>query len=324
MSEPARSAETEAYYTHRFIRLWARAASEQPALNWPEFLGWMGARKSGWSYSSWRQYHAAVAFVLAQRAAQEPDLVPLIDHWKALSGKGGSLAKGQGKTSAQRAILLPRADLNKLVYALRESRSRYATATRNWLLAGYWTGVRPAEWASAVLSETDGGVVLRVKNAKYSTTQSRAPGTHRAIVLTHLPPDVYQIVSEHVALCAEIAGGDGIDEEAFSLFYRECRKLMYKVARTVFPRRTSQPTLYSARHQFIANAKAAGASPETIAAVSGHRSPETASLHYAKRRSGYGPDFKVAPVPGQLALVRPAKPSNLPGPGQSWGARAGA
>ena len=47
-------------------------------------------------------------------------------------------------------------------------------------------------------------------------------------------------------------------------------------------------TLYTARHQFSANAKSDGLSKEEVAALMGHASIYTAGEHYGKRRGGHG------------------------------------
>jgi hypothetical protein len=44
--------------------------------------------------------------------------------------------------------------------------------------------------------------------------------------------------------------------------------------------------LYSARHQFVADAKYSGLSKEAIAALMGHGSIETAGLHYGRGTAG--------------------------------------
>ena len=73
-------------------------------------------------------------------------------------------------------------------------------------------------------------------------------------------------------------------------------------------------TLYSARHQFAADAKAAGLSKAEIAALMGHRSIETAGEHYGRRSAGWTGDpdrvvgFRV--VPG-LEDVRSVQSINL-------------
>lgn len=55
------------------------------------------------------------------------------------------------------------------------------------------------------------------------------------------------------------------------------------------------PTIYSTRHQAVANAKKAGLNPVVIAAMFGHSSIVTASRHYGKSQNGRGGTTKVRP-----------------------------
>ena len=54
-----------------------------------------------------------------------------------------------------------------------------------------------------------------------------------------------------------------------------------------FPTRKEKISLYSLRHQFSANAKMSGFTREEIAALMGHVVDDTATVHYAKKRSGH-------------------------------------
>src|SRR3546814_19040120 len=62
------------------------------------------------------------------------------------------------------------------------------------------------------------------------------------------------------------------------------------------------PTLYSLRHQLLADAKLTLTQPE-VAAIAGHASDATAGQHYGRRRSGVRAPA-VAPSPGDVAPVR--------------------
>lgn len=58
-----------------------------------------------------------------------------------------------------------------------------------------------------------------------------------------------------------------------------------------------KPTLYSTRHQAIANAKAQGANDLQVAALFGHISTRTASNHYAPKRRGNNTKQPLMPNP---------------------------
>lgn len=68
---------------------------------------------------------------------------------------------------------------------------------------------------------------------------------------------------------------------------------------------SKRPTLYSTRHQCIANAKAGGKDPMEIAGFFGHASDKTNRLHYGKKShgwSGWG-DFKFSPTAESILQV---------------------
>lgn len=64
-----------------------------------------------------------------------------------------------------------------------------------------------------------------------------------------------------------------------------------------------KPTLYSTRHQAIANAKAEGFTPLQIAALFGHVSVHTASEHYAPKNRGHTGKSMLAPNPTNIEYI---------------------
>ncbi len=64
-----------------------------------------------------------------------------------------------------------------------------------------------------------------------------------------------------------------------------------------------KPTLYSTRHQAIANSKAEGFTPLQIAALFGHVSVHTASEHYAPKNRGHTGKSMLAPNPTNIEYI---------------------
>ena len=153
------------------------------------------------------------------------------------------------------------------------SRQTYAPAARLWLWVGILTGLRPKEWEGASLDES--GLVLRVRNAKQGN--GRGNGTHRHLRLHRMMPDEQNAIRQMVDLIA--ASPD------FPLLYARVRKIVWRTAKRCWPRRTQRPSLYSARHQWAANAKRIY-SKRVVAALAGHASEETAGIHYARKSRG--------------------------------------
>jgi integrase len=186
-------------------------------------------------------------------------------------------------------------------YVIREhllqNRTAWGRATAVWLAAATITGLRPSEWFNTRLVEGFGGTrTLVIPNAK--ATNGRANGLSRSLDLTDLESGLVAIVKRQLKF---VAGFSTL--EAFHRAYRSCRKTLYTATRRLWPNREIFISLYSARHQFSADAKAEGLSHAEIAALMGHASDATAKLHYGQRRSGRS-GFRVRPIPGEVALVR--------------------
>lgn len=64
-----------------------------------------------------------------------------------------------------------------------------------------------------------------------------------------------------------------------------------------------RPTLYSTRHQAIANAKADGLTKLQIAALFGHVSTSTAGTHYASGHVGHAGSTRMAPDPENIEYI---------------------
>ena len=161
---------------------------------------------------------------------------------------------------------------------------------------GILTGLRPREWEGASLDEE--GLVLRVRNAKQ--TNGRANGTHRHLRLHRMTPDEQNAIRQMVDLVATSAD--------FPLLYARVRKIIWRTAKRCWPRRTQRPSLYSARHQWAANAKRIY-SKRVVAALAGHASVETAGIHYARRSRGESAHLPE-PLEQDIAAVR--KPAKIP------------
>ncbi|MGZ8160209.1 MAG: hypothetical protein ACXWT4_15560, partial [Methylobacter sp.] len=89
----------------------------------------------------------------------------------------------------------------------------------------------------------------------------------------------------------------------FDQYYKRCRDCLYKANRKIWPRRPKSICLYSARHQFAADAKKSGLSKTAIAALMGHASQETAATHYGRRTAGRG-GFRVTADKADVARVQ--------------------
>lgn len=309
MSEP-RTLHTERRYRSLARLLLARHDRERGA-PWTHdpagFLQWLDALRAQLKPASWRQYRAALVHVCQP---EHPDLAASI---QALDSS--TCQRRSTRTSARKLKRLPDKDLVAIVDRLREDKHPFDALLTYWLMAAMATGLRPCEWQHAQLIERDGIPALRVQNAKH--THDRAHGPTRTQLLPNITPENLRMVEQLLATVS------GVDDATFVRYYHACRDRLYYVNRRLWPKRPRYVTLYSARHQFIGDAKSAGLSRTEIAALAGHVSPQTAGKHYARGCSGRGA-VQVAADPADMARVRPdthqpfrpanreAPPSDLP------------
>jgi hypothetical protein len=176
------------------------------------------------------------------------------------------------RTSAQKTKHLPLPKLIRLTEVVAMGRGRYDRAIGLWLLSNYYVGLRPEEWWS---TEWVGLRKLRVRNAKAS--QQRTFGSHRTLLLDEFTDEEMRVVHEFLAIVAQ---------QDFCSFYHACRKRLLKLNRMLWPRAKRHITLYSGRHQFAADHKAARVSRVELAALMGHASTLTAGRHYARPMHG--------------------------------------
>lgn len=193
-------------------------------------------------------------------------------------------ARTKKNNAGQKAKKIPNTDIAQLLTALSNSKSKYAADTALWFQAAYITGLRPSEWATAVMEskEIDGKSqkILIVQNGKH--TNKRSFGKTRTLILQDLDPVALNNVEFHL--------GSAQQEQSrgqFAAWYEACRNVLKLLARDLWKGRTTYPTLYTARHLFAANAKMKLTRKE-VAALMGHGSEFTAGYHYARRSSSTG------------------------------------
>lgn len=171
-------------------------------------------------------------------------------------------------------------------------------------------GLRPCEWASATWGN-DERTILVVANAKTASRVMdhgpfagrlwvRGNGTTRRLILS----------PEGIASGAQSLVDEVIRNEARmpwqkhrSSLYRSFRDLVKEARRRdALPRRLEHLTIYSARHQFAADAKKTmNLMGGEVAAAMGHSSARTAITGYGKRMRGGA--FSPAAWPDQQSVA---------------------
>jgi integrase len=263
--------------------------------------------KKAISRGTWRQYKGSLLFVLEEEREEAiegvvaEELDEAIARLRAESQSG--CLKQSDRTSGLKAKAFPAADF-EIVANYLESRiggkrgHRHANALLTFLRANRLVGLRPAEWESAGLVDLHGALALRVGNAKH--TNGRANGSHRHLLLDGLLPKQIGHLDEMLHMLVNFASDP---EYGFDRHMHQLRLYMGKVVRRCLGKRKRYPSMYSFRHQFVANAKSGSRSQEEIAALVGHGSNATASQHYGRTTAGEG-DVGVTAVASEVATVR--------------------
>ncbi|KVF31584.1 hypothetical protein [Burkholderia vietnamiensis] len=209
----------------------------------------------------------------------------------------GAMLRGT-RTSATKQKQFKRHDFDRLIEYLSEhvGRHKFANALRTWLIAARFTGLRPCEWEHAGLTDVGGRPCLVVRNAK--ATNGRGNGDYRRLDLSRAGvPDIDALHDMMEML-------EGYEAElGFATLQERLAHYMKRATRACFGRRKKYPTLYSLRHQFVADAKRSGHSQAEVAALLGQASDETASRHYARAVSGESA-VRVSPIAAEVNRVR--------------------
>jgi integrase len=217
------------------------------------------------------------------------------------------------RTSALKHKAFPDEDFEKLENTVQSRAWRWGELLLSWLSVGLLTGLRPDEHLRARLVNGAEAApfrrALRVENGKNSNL--RAHGEFRHLGLDRVPDTKVVALELHLAnLHFEVdrlAADEGLPaEDAFKRLQANVSQLMYRAARITWPRRKHHVTLYSARHQFIADCKASGFSRAEIAALVGHATDDTAGKHYERKARGR-PGVLVQPLQSEVARIRPGR-----------------
>jgi integrase len=234
--------------------------------------------------NTWRYYRSSFNFY-AEKEFENGNLS--LDKLKKIKlvlsqTKSGNKTYIPKRTSAKKSKNLNEKDLKVLINKLKSSNSKWGVATMLWIQAGIIAGLRPIEWSNVEIAyENNGGVVLIVKNAK--STNKRSHGKYRTIDLSFLKGEEKKLIENHIKIAHRFFENNLWDD-----YYNGCSNLLRYTTRKIWKSREKYPTLYTSRHQFSANIKADGSTPEEVAALMGHASDETAQEHYGKKRYGSG------------------------------------
>lgn len=279
------------------------------------------------SSSSVRSFRASLLFhiyeeanLAFQQGKQITDLIELYDQVRSISVKD-RFAKSD-RTNSKSVKFFTKDFYDFCLKSLDEKifLSKAEILLQSYLIANIHLGLRPHEWITAKpLIETDdkGNIqkLLVVKNSKHSNF--RANGEVRKLILNRLDEKtllsisrIINILSEDLRILSESKNEDLKSSEDDVVDVVDLEKEIMLKAQLGMTRVLSNlrkkyselnpknadaarnTTLYSLRHQAIANAKSGGLEDFVIAATFGHISTKTAKKYYGKKRNGWG-EMKV-------------------------------
>lgn len=320
-----RSQHSSFQYIMRAERLIDRFETEV-ALPWresqDEFIAWLrGEILPRLAQSSRRQVRAALRYYY-QRVGMSPDRIPAAADPAIPKIKRKDVSR-RGNTSAGRKKGIRPDDWRKLILALVEDPSVHAQLAGAMLVAGRTFGLRPSEWFDdqTVLSHRNQQVILVAANGKYREDEPGESKRSFAPTRTMIAPmgerGIRPNEIEAVELVISIGRGwvnDIHSQHGMSRLDARAQ-VIQSLGHKIFHARRKirlkeKVTLYSARHQFAADAKAAGLTKVEIAALMGHRSIDTAGEHYGRRTAGRtrNPDqtvgFRVMPATESVRAVQ--------------------
>lgn len=284
-----------------------------------EFVNWFFSLKPTLKPTAWRPYRQAAKAILSSIPHEEIEAaIAMIDadvteqsekrkaQPEALDQAGGSRAKLPRRTSTLKEKRIPKEDFDRLVSFLKHfSRSKFAPVLVDWMTAGVATGLRPIEWQATDIEvrqdeNAPGGrhVWLYVLNAK--ATNGRANGIVRTLDLSHFRDETLRAVQR-----MSQSGSDWLLSGTYDSMQSQCAQLLYGASDRI-SRGKRIYSLYSMRHQFVANAKSYHR-PEAVSALVGHVVTDTAVSSYGKKRSCWAPEDlqdRADPVAEEVATVR--------------------
>jgi hypothetical protein len=269
------------------------------------FVEWLLGIKPLLSNGTWRNYRASAAATVQSLARTHMDeALAMLNADRQVGSDNG----GRGDREASVSSRAPRMDYRHFQRLKRSlpgmSRSQVVDWLIDWLDAGIHTGLRPTEWPLTTLEKRsdprfpNGRVWLHV----VSTQAGEGPGIYRTLDLSNFTTQTREAVERMVERSRDWAltgRSSARQSEVSRLFNQTCKVL--------FPRMLMHYTLYSARHQFIANMKTIY-SPEEVAAMIGDIPIEMEVEQYAKRPAAWTKEeITERPMPDIQQVARMKK-----------------
>ncbi|UUA75140.1 hypothetical protein [Cellvibrio sp. QJXJ] len=309
-----RTENTEAAYTKQAVFMlenYAKNAGKDWDQDHGQLIDWLSSKRDSSSAAYWGRIRSALVFFFKNNG--NPDLAASI---KAISK---DRCAPPTHTSANKKKSVSDTELVSLAnYLLREGSSKISIQTYQFFLSGIITGMRPSEWefcdfrilrdakelrlqdfggGENVSPEMVDGIKIVVQNAK--ATNGRAHGEFRTLLFPKLHPQEKEVLLDHYRSVEHAR-----DLGQFPLFQRQCSDKLRYAGQKLWPSKRKRISLYSGRHQSMANGKASNLPANVIAAMHGHATDRTAGEHYGRKQFGVSGRVYMQVPADEVARVR--------------------
>lgn len=274
------------------------------------------------SWATAKQYASVIRFKLRQA---EIDLDDFERAWRKVQLLRPT-ARAKRRATRKVGITMNEIGAINALAAVREQRSFQAAAAL--FHACVLLGLRPCEWTNARWADK-ARTTLIVRNAKAaSSVMEHGPFAGRLWVRGNGAERALNITAEGVAFGVQDLVDDVLAHERAlpwskhrGLIWRSFKRLVSgAVEREMIGPKYRNLTIYSARHQFAADAKRSmNVGAGEVAASMGHVSVRTAVSGYGKRH--HGGSFAPAITPDSMSVkavkskaLRPSRPVSVPNP----------
>lgn len=297
IANTSKTKDTKLAYIKRaetFVKQYQKKYKQEPGPD--QLADFVICKSNSVSNATWRQYKNSTIFFLESLNIDTSDSVE-----KLVACKKHKDTIIPTRTSGLKRKYVSKNEEDKLRILLRQA----SKLDNGWGRTMYCffetiisTAVRPIEISQSKVADTQQQLVrmghkttdytsaypcLIVQNAK--NTNGRTFGEHRFIDISSLSDKKQLLIKAAIVMAKNMNTPTGVSA-TYDDFYKKLRNAFYRFMQFNFTGKSKRITLYSFRHQAIADLKYSGCSLPEIAALVGHGSDATATEHYGKKRVG--------------------------------------
>lgn len=246
------SPSTEAQYRHSYACLERRAAKTSIILPGEQvtpqqIVATFLLNESQWDPATARVYRASLNYVLQQNFdianCEALEMLHGVDEdgeWEMQKRDRVKADRQHFNTKAKKKSgnRLSVKNAEHLIKALTDSRSDYSIATSRWVIAAMLTGISPAQWKNTIYTFDDFGQPKLICGFAQEV-DNHVPSRSMELSLKSMPLFAVDLITQHMNT-VNLYDKSGV----YSSFYENCRHLLQRVSKKIWPHRMRQPSLY--------------------------------------------------------------------------------